>query len=36
MVRRGWIEATEENPPIYGQGALQHRWLLELAFVTDG
>ncbi len=34
-LRGQWLDATSESPPMYGQGALQHRWLVQL-FVTDG
>ena len=33
----GWLDGTSEHPPIYGQGALQHRWLIVLGVpTTDG
>ena len=36
-LRGGWLEEGPANPPIYGQGALQHRWLIELGVpVIDG
>ncbi len=35
-LRGGWVDPGPGNPSIYGQGALQHRWLIELLLVTDG
>ena len=34
-LRGQWLDASPDNPPVYGQGALQHRWLIDL-FTMDG